>query len=221
MDGTAGDGTTALHWAAYHQQAQLASALLDAGSSVNAANDLGVTALWVASQNGHAPTVRRLLDAGADVGLALLAGETALMVAARSGAVEVLDLLLAHGANPEARGTRGQTALMWAVAQHHPDAVARLPEERRAAAKARQRAKAARNRIFKDHVHKAQKKAWAMRPEGKEKHAQHDAAAFGSRTGARRMRRSPSLVNPLASTSKTTEKASTNSSFWSLSLIHI
>ncbi len=126
VDGTAGDGTTALHWAAYHQQAQLASALLDAGASVNAANDLGVTALWVASQNGHAPTVRRLLDAGADAGLALLAGETALMVAARSGAVEVVDLLLAHGADPEARGTRGQTALMWAVAQHHPDAVARL-----------------------------------------------------------------------------------------------
>ena len=65
-------------------------------------------------------------------------------------------------------------------------------EHRRAAALARKRAKAARNRIFKDHVHKAQKKAWAMRPEGKEKHAQHDAAAFGSRTGARRMRRSPS-----------------------------
>ena len=126
VDAAAADGTTALHWATYHDDAEAVSALLAAGADVNAANDLGTTALWAACQNGHAAMVQRLLAAGAEVDRALLKGETPLMVAARAGAVEVVDLLLARRANFEARGPRGQTALMWAVAQRQADVVVRL-----------------------------------------------------------------------------------------------
>jgi ankyrin repeat protein len=117
------DGTTALHWAAYRDDAQTADLLIRAGAKVNAANDLGATPLWTASENGSEPMVKRLLEAGANPNAGLLSGETPLMVAARSGNPAVLELLIAKGANLNSRGTRGQTALMWAISQKHPDAV--------------------------------------------------------------------------------------------------
>jgi ankyrin repeat protein len=118
-----GDGATALHWASYRDQLEIADVLLRAGANANAANDLGATPLWLAAQNGSAATTRRLLEAGADPNKALLAGETPLMVAARAGNAAVVDLLAAKGANVNADATRGQTALMWAVAQKHPAVV--------------------------------------------------------------------------------------------------
>lgn len=123
VDAIEGDGTTALHWASYHDEIATVQRLLTAGADVNVANDLGVTPLWTASQNGSEELVRILLTAGANPNLALLAGETPVMVAARSGAREVVGLLVAHGAALEARGSRGQTALMWAVAQGHSQVV--------------------------------------------------------------------------------------------------
>lgn len=115
------DGTTALHWASYHDDLESVDLLLGAGANVNAASDLGATPLWAASQNGSTRMVRRLLEAGANPNLSLLAGETPVMVAARSGFPHVVELLLAQGAGPNAHGTRGQTALMWAVSEKHPD----------------------------------------------------------------------------------------------------
>jgi ankyrin repeat protein len=118
-----GDGATALHWASYRDQLEIADVLLRAGADANAANDLGATPLWLAAQNGSAAMTRRLLQAGADPNKALAAGETPLMVAARAGNTEVVDLLAAKGADLNVRATRGQTALMWAVAQKHSDVV--------------------------------------------------------------------------------------------------
>jgi ankyrin repeat protein len=120
---TEGDGATALHWASYRDQLEIADLLLRSGAKVNAANDLGATPLWLAAQNGSAAMTRRLLQSGGDPNKPLAAGETPLMVAARSGNAEVVDLLAAKGADLNARATRGQTALMWAVAQKHPDVV--------------------------------------------------------------------------------------------------
>jgi uncharacterized protein len=118
-----GDGSTALHWAAYRDDLEAADLLLHAGAKVNAATDLGVTPLWTASQNGSSAMVAKLLAAGANPDLALLAGETPLMVASRSGHRAVVEQLLAKGAGVNAHGARSQTALMWAASQKHSDVV--------------------------------------------------------------------------------------------------
>ena len=118
-----GDGATALHWAAYWDEVELAALLIEAGAEVNAANDLGVTPLWAAAENGSAAMARRLLDAGANPNVPLLSGETPLMTAARAGAAEVAGQLLDAGADVDATAGRSQTALMWAVAQRHPAVV--------------------------------------------------------------------------------------------------
>ena len=123
VNAAAADGTTALHWASYRDNLDMADALIRAGAKVDAANDLGATPLWTASMNGSAAMVRRLLQAGAHPNLALLLGETPLMLASRSGNADVVTQLLDKGANVNARGPRGQTALMWAVAEQHPEVV--------------------------------------------------------------------------------------------------
>ena len=65
------DGMTALHWAVYHDDATLATELLRAGATVDAASRYGVTPMSMACTNGNATIVERLLKAGADVNRAL------------------------------------------------------------------------------------------------------------------------------------------------------
>ena len=60
------DGTTALHWAAYHDNRDSTRLLLDAGADAKAANRYGVTPLAPACTNGNADIVKLLLTAGAD-----------------------------------------------------------------------------------------------------------------------------------------------------------
>jgi len=123
VNAASADGTTALHWASYRDNVDIADLLIRAGAKVDAANDLGATPLWTASLNGSSAMVKRLLEAGAHPNLALLLGETPLMIAARSGNADVVTQLIDKGANVNARGARGQTALMWAVSEQHPDVV--------------------------------------------------------------------------------------------------
>ncbi|MDX1384029.1 MAG: ankyrin repeat domain-containing protein, partial [Thermoanaerobaculia bacterium] len=52
VDVTGGDGATALHWAAYGDDVDVAAALLAAGAAADARNDLGVTPLALACENG-------------------------------------------------------------------------------------------------------------------------------------------------------------------------
>ena len=114
------DGSTALHWASYWNDAGTASLLIRAGAAVNAATDLGVTPLWSACENGSTAIVDVLLRAGANPNAALLSGETPLMTAARGGSAVIVEQLLAKGADPNDREHgQHQTALMWAAAQRH------------------------------------------------------------------------------------------------------
>lgn len=123
------DGSTALHWAAYWDDATAADLLIKAGANVNVANDLGATPLWLAAENGSATMTSRLLAAGANPNVALLSGETPLMAAARAGNVPVVRQLLAKGADVNAREHEyNQTALMWAAAQKHSAVVEALLE---------------------------------------------------------------------------------------------
>jgi len=118
------DGTTALHWAAYHGDAKLAGRLLAAKANPSALTDTGITPMSLACENGNPEVVRALLKAGADANQTLANGETPLMMAARTGRVPILEVLLANGASIDAKEKlRGTTALMWAAANSNPDAV--------------------------------------------------------------------------------------------------
>ena len=99
------DGTTALHWAAYHDDAETVALLLRAGANANAVNRYGVPPLAQASTNGNAAIVKLLLDAGANANATMKGGESVLMLAARSGNIDAVKALLAHGAEPKVTRT--------------------------------------------------------------------------------------------------------------------
>jgi ankyrin repeat protein len=123
------DGTTPLHWAVYHDDADLVARLLAAGAAVAVANDYGATPMSEAAVAANPAVLEALLDAGADVDSPNADGQTALMVVARGGNVAAAKMLIERGANVNAREQRkDQTALMWAVAQSHPPMVALLLE---------------------------------------------------------------------------------------------
>ena len=127
VDAPQPDGTTALHWAARHDDLPTAKSLLTSRANPNATNRSGVTPLSLACTNGTAALVTALLDAGADANLALPGGETPLMTAARTGRLPVVSALLAKGARVDAKlAAGGQTALMWAAHHGHADVVAAL-----------------------------------------------------------------------------------------------
>jgi ankyrin repeat protein len=122
-----GDGATALHWAAYTEDAETTALLIRAGAKANTPNNYGVTPLALAATNGNAGVIGHLLKAGADPNLGVRAGETPLMLAARSGNVDAVNALLASGATIDAKETwNGQTALMWAAAAGHAPVVQTL-----------------------------------------------------------------------------------------------
>jgi uncharacterized protein len=121
-----GDGTSALHWASYHDNVQAAVELISLGGDVNSVTDLGVTPLWLAADNGSAAMADALLERGANPNLNLLSGETLVMTAAHSGNAALVRSLLAAGASPQSEVTRNQTALMWAAGQGHGDVVEAL-----------------------------------------------------------------------------------------------
>ena len=123
VNATQVDGMTALHWAAYHDDAETAALLVRSGAHVNAKNRYGVSALSLAATNGNAALVKLLVDAGANPNATLSGGETVLMTAAHTGSLEAVNMLLAKGADPNAREQRQQTALMWAAAEGHASIV--------------------------------------------------------------------------------------------------
>jgi ankyrin repeat protein len=114
------DGTTPLHWAAYHERVEIARLLLAAGAVANVGNRYGVRPLSLASISGNAPVIAALLAGGANPNTSLMEGETALMTAARTGSLEAVELLLDAGADVNAQEHwKGQTAVMWAAAEGH------------------------------------------------------------------------------------------------------
>ena len=124
VNATQPDGATALQWAAYNDDVEMADLLIAAGANLKAANREGATALYLAALHGSAPMVERLLGAGADPNEREAAGETPLMLAARSGSIEAIRALIDHQADVNAKEKlRGTTALMWAVTEGHAEAV--------------------------------------------------------------------------------------------------
>jgi uncharacterized protein len=118
------DGTTALHWAVYRNDADLVDRLLAAGANVKATNDYGATPMSEAAVVGNVRVLKKLLSAGADVESTNADGQTALMIIARTSNIEAAKLLLSKRAKVNAREQwRGQTPLMWAAAEGQPEMV--------------------------------------------------------------------------------------------------
>ncbi|MGH9144658.1 MAG: ankyrin repeat domain-containing protein [Vicinamibacterales bacterium] len=113
-----GDGMTALHWAAAHNNADLVAVLLHAGANVKATTRMGAyTPLILAARNGSPTAIVPLVKAGADVNARTSNGATSLMFAAGSGDVESVTALLDHGAEVNAiESARGLSAMMFAAA---------------------------------------------------------------------------------------------------------
>ena len=118
------DGATAVQWASYRNDLELADILIAAGANVKAPNRDGATPLSLASINGNAAMIEKLLKAGADANEKGPKGELPLLFAARNGNVDAIRALLDNKADLNAKESlRGTTALMWAAEQGHPAAV--------------------------------------------------------------------------------------------------
>jgi len=118
------DGTNALQWAVYHENAGMVSDLIQAGADVQAINREGMTPLALAAMAGNAEITEILLDAGAGVNTPMANGETPLMMAARTGDLDTMRIILDRGADINAmEPLRGTNALMWAAANSNPAAV--------------------------------------------------------------------------------------------------
>lgn len=115
------DGSTALQWAVYEDDAAEVRRLIAAGADVTIANNYGATPMSLAAEVANTEIIELLLAAGADPDSPNGDGMTALMAVARTGNVVAAKALLDHGATLDARERFGeQTALMWAAARRHP-----------------------------------------------------------------------------------------------------
>jgi ankyrin repeat protein len=118
------DGTSALMWAVYRIDREVAQALLDRGANPDARNSLGASPLSEAVALADVKLVGMLLKAGADPNLGNNDGQTPLMIAARNGSLPLVQMLVKAGARVNEREQyRGQTALMWAVASSSVEVV--------------------------------------------------------------------------------------------------
>jgi uncharacterized protein len=125
VNATAPDGTSALHWAAFGDDATIVNVLIKAGANLRAGTRVGgITPLLLAAGNGNAHAVEALLSAGDDANSVTPEGTTVLMAAAASGSVDAVKSLLDHGAAPSAKDPqRGQTALMFAAGENRADVI--------------------------------------------------------------------------------------------------
>ena len=126
VDQLSTDGSTALHWAVFHDAGAIVDVLLDAGASGTIPNRYGFPPLALAAVNANPVVLSRLLEAGADPNGAVPGGETVLMTTARTGNPDAVALLMEAGADANALNDAGQTALMWAAAADNADAIAAL-----------------------------------------------------------------------------------------------
>ena len=117
VNSAAGDGSTALHWAANNGDLDMVKQLIALGANVNAGTRIGgMTPLYMAARKGNAAIISALLKAGAKAKEVNSNGTTVLMVAAASGDADSVRALIDAGAEVNAvDNTNGQTALMFAA----------------------------------------------------------------------------------------------------------
>jgi ankyrin repeat protein len=115
------DGTTALHYAVFHDDVALVESLLKAGAKASVANKYGSTPLLEAAVRGNPVVIEKLLKAGADANVGNGDGQTALLIISRTSNVAAAKVLISHGANVNVTEQwHEQTPLMWAAAESQP-----------------------------------------------------------------------------------------------------
>lgn len=119
------DGMTALHWAAYNDNASIAALLLDRGAAVDpVTRNGGLTPLMVAAGNANPSTVPLLLRHKASLSRKSMDGTSILMMAASGGSADIVTALLDGGASIDERdAAKGLTPLMFAAAANRLDVV--------------------------------------------------------------------------------------------------
>lgn len=105
---------TELILAAVKGQTDTVTALINAGSDVNAKNIYGMTALMYAAEGNHADTAEALLEGGADIDATNNEGSTSLMIAAIHACEDAANILIDAGADVKATNNDGKTALDYA-----------------------------------------------------------------------------------------------------------
>jgi uncharacterized protein len=114
-DEAEGYGRTALIYAAYNNNAQIAQVLVSHGAKLDMRDNLGKTALHWAAERGSISVLRVLIEAKASVDVQNLQGLTPLMLAARNGQAEAVRLLLQAHADPKINDYTGRDAASWAT----------------------------------------------------------------------------------------------------------
>ncbi|XP_034162534.1 serine/threonine-protein kinase TNNI3K isoform X3 [Pangasianodon hypophthalmus] len=124
------NGFTALHLAAYTDNAELVTALLHGGADVQQVGYGALTALHIATIAGHHEAVDILLQHGAYVNVQDAVFFTPLHIAAYYGHEQVCKLLLKFGADVNASGEVGDRPLHLAAAKGFLNVIRLLMEDR-------------------------------------------------------------------------------------------
>ena len=126
----AGDGMTALHWAAERGHQEVVELLISSDAVVEPKTRIGkYTPLHLASRSGHGGATRLLLKAGSNPNATTTtSGVTPLHLAAAAiGGADAVAALLEHGADANAtEASSGQTPLIFAAAYNRAASVAKL-----------------------------------------------------------------------------------------------
>jgi hypothetical protein len=119
-------GESPLHWACQGGFAEIAELLINAGSNLDAADDLGHTPLSLAVYRWHREVITLLVRGGADVKKLASNGAAVLHFAAAEGDAETARLLVNAGAERTARTADGLTPADIAKAQGYMEVVSIL-----------------------------------------------------------------------------------------------
>ena len=109
---------TALHWAAFRGDKEIAALLISRGAELDAEDLYYSTPLYLAAERGHPEVVRQLIAEGADVNVKSSSLDYTPLHRAAWGMVgdpaasykEIVDVLIARGAEINARDNDGRTA---------------------------------------------------------------------------------------------------------------
>ena len=117
------DGFTALHFACFFHQPEVARLLIEAGAAVDAVatNPMKVMPLHSAASARNLEAARLLLEHGAPVNARQQAGWVPIHAAAQNGDRAMVDLLLRHKADPELANDEGKTPAAVAREKGHED----------------------------------------------------------------------------------------------------